>query len=211
MVRLRPRVNVRTGGGEEGAFGRSSAACAQASQSGLWSRPAKGVGSRLRLGGGGVGGSIVGEPRVGALGHTPWSSYGRNAGYPTSPVQTRTCSVPASGSSVARASVQKVTVSRDPLMARARREGGASDSGPPCPGCVAFPGGVLPSSPAPCGRLSLPLRPRRDTTPQTPTAGVPVASPSPPAWRACRLNGTVPASCGVRGSPCVPTERSPTL
>src|SRR6266511_3513405 len=73
MVRLRPRVNVRTGGSEEGAFGRSSAACAQASQSGLWSRPAKGLGSRLRLGGGGVGGSIVGEPRVGALGHPQWS------------------------------------------------------------------------------------------------------------------------------------------
>ena len=32
--------------------------------------------------------------------------YGRDAGYPTPPVQTRTCSFPASGSSVALASVQ---------------------------------------------------------------------------------------------------------
>ena len=35
--------------------------------------------------------------------------YGRNAGYPTPPVQTRTCSFPASGSSVALASVQGQT------------------------------------------------------------------------------------------------------
>jgi len=64
----------------------------------------------------------------------PWRRYGRNAGYPTSPVQTRTCSLPASGSSVALASVQTVTVSRDPLLARARREVGSSDSGPTWPG-----------------------------------------------------------------------------
>ncbi len=34
------------------------------------------------------------------------SRHGRNAGYPAPPVQTRTCSFPASGSSVARASAQ---------------------------------------------------------------------------------------------------------
>jgi len=55
--------------------------------------------------------------------------YGRNAGYPTSPVQTRTCSFPASGSSVALASAQGQT-----LFARARREVGSSHSGPTCPG-----------------------------------------------------------------------------
>src|SRR5262245_43732719 len=36
--------------------------------------------------------------------------HGRNAGCPTPPVQSRTCSVPASGSSVARASAQGRTV-----------------------------------------------------------------------------------------------------
>jgi hypothetical protein len=66
--------------------------------------------------------------------------YGRDAGYPTPPVQTRTCSFPASGSSVALASVQGKT-----LFAKARREVGSSDSGPTCPGGVSFPGGVLPS------------------------------------------------------------------
>ena len=41
-----------------------------------------------------------------------WVSYrhGRNAGYPTPPVQSRTCSFPASGSSVALASAQGSTV-----------------------------------------------------------------------------------------------------
>jgi len=70
---------------------------------------------------------------------------------------------------------------------------------------------VLPSSPAPCGRLALPLSTLLDTTPPTPTAGVPVASTAPPACRAFRLNGTVPASFWVRASPCGPTELSPTL
>ncbi len=66
----------------------------------------------------------------------------------------------------------------------ARREVGSSDSGPTCPGCVSFPGGVLPSSPSPCGRLSLPLSTRLDTTPPPHPAGVPVARTSPPACRA---------------------------
>jgi hypothetical protein len=141
----------------------------------------------------------------------PRRRYGRNAGYPTSPVQTRTCSCPASGSSVALASVQQVTVSRHPLIARARREVGSSDAGPTCPGCVSLPGGVLPSRPAPCGRLSLPLRPMLDTTPHPHPAGVPVARTAPPACRAFRLNATVPASGCGRVSPCGPPSLSPTL
>ena len=64
----------------------------------------------------------------------PQGRYGRNAGYPTSPVQTRTCSFPASGSSVTLASVQVVSVSRHLLFARARREVGSYCSGPTCPG-----------------------------------------------------------------------------
>src|SRR5215813_13154671 len=40
----------------------------------------------------------------------PRSRHGRDAGYPTPPVQTRTCSFPASGSSVALASAQGRTL-----------------------------------------------------------------------------------------------------
>src|SRR5215470_13148910 len=39
-----------------------------------------------------------------------WHRHGRDAGYPTPPVQTRTCSFPASGSSVALASAQGRTL-----------------------------------------------------------------------------------------------------
>jgi hypothetical protein len=42
------------------------------------------------------------------------SRHGRDAGYPAPPVQTRTCSFPASGSSVALASAQSVTVTGTP-------------------------------------------------------------------------------------------------
>src|SRR5262249_47590406 len=48
-VRRRPRVQVRRGGGEPGALGRESAPCSQASQSGLWISPGKGLGSLERL------------------------------------------------------------------------------------------------------------------------------------------------------------------
>jgi hypothetical protein len=48
------------------------------------------------------------------------SRHGRNAGYPAPPVQSRTCSFPASGSSVALASAQGQT-----LFAMARREVGS--------------------------------------------------------------------------------------
>jgi len=94
---------------------------------------------------------------------------------------TRTCSFPASGSSVALASVQEIPASKHLLVAKARREVGSSVSDPTCPGCVSFPGDVLPSRPSPCGRLSLPLSTLLDTTPQPHTAGIPVTSSAPPA------------------------------
>jgi hypothetical protein len=108
--------------------------------------------------------------------------HGRNAGYPAPPVQSRTCSFPASGSSVARASAQAVSVSGHPLCAMARREVGSGCSGPTCPGCVAFPGCVLPSRPAPCDGLSPPQRTLLDTPPQSYPVGLPCASTPPPAW-----------------------------
>src|SRR5205823_10736350 len=55
MVRGRPRVNVSRGGGAAGAWGRASAACSQASHSGLWMRPANDFGSLERFGGGRMG------------------------------------------------------------------------------------------------------------------------------------------------------------
>jgi hypothetical protein len=43
------------------------------------------------------------------------SLYGRNAGYPAPPVQTRTCSFPASGSSVVLASAVQSQAFRQTL------------------------------------------------------------------------------------------------
>ena len=53
--RRRPRVDTSRGGGAEGAGGHESVVCLQASQWGLWVRPTKGLGARLRLRRGGVG------------------------------------------------------------------------------------------------------------------------------------------------------------
>src|SRR5262245_22039126 len=50
-----------------------------------------------------------------------WGLYGRNAGYPAPPVQSRTCSFPASGSSVVLASAVQSRAFRQTL----------SDVGPP--------------------------------------------------------------------------------
>src|SRR5215831_10796270 len=60
------------GGGAAGACGRGAVACAQASQCGLVVRPAKGGGSRGRLGRGG-GGSGGGGHVTGSPGHAHWS------------------------------------------------------------------------------------------------------------------------------------------
>src|SRR6266446_430423 len=60
------------GGGAEGACGWAAGACSQASQGGLVVRPAKGLGSRLRLGSRG-GSSGGGHAAAGSLGHAQWS------------------------------------------------------------------------------------------------------------------------------------------
>ena len=59
------------------------------------------------------------------------------------------------------------------LFAMARREVGSCYSGPTCPGCVSFPGSVLPSRPSPCSGLSPPLSTLRDKTPQGHPVGFP--------------------------------------
>src|SRR2546426_11919354 len=51
----------------------------QAAHSGLWSRPAKGVGSRERFGRGGLGWRKVGRTPVRAPGHRAWSTTHRQA------------------------------------------------------------------------------------------------------------------------------------
>src|SRR5262252_609976 len=56
--RRRPRVLTIRGGGAQGVWGRGALTCAQASQWGLVVRPAKGFGSRRRLGRGGVGSRV---------------------------------------------------------------------------------------------------------------------------------------------------------
>src|SRR5215813_7061383 len=61
------------GGGDEGACGRGAVAWAQASQGGLVVRPAKGVGSRWRLGRGPGGSGVIGYTVAGSLGHAQWS------------------------------------------------------------------------------------------------------------------------------------------
>src|SRR4029453_8083368 len=71
--RRRPRVMTMRGGGAEGGCGREALTCAQASQWGLLVRPAKGFGSRRRLGRGGMGSSVVGQAVAGSLGHIQWS------------------------------------------------------------------------------------------------------------------------------------------
>src|SRR2546425_8730161 len=70
-------MTMRGGGAEvacgRGASERRSLACSQASQCGLVVRPAKGFGSRWRLGSGGVGSRVVGHAVAGSLGHAQWS------------------------------------------------------------------------------------------------------------------------------------------
>src|SRR5262249_9807601 len=70
--RRRPRVGTIRGGGAAGACGRESGACSQASQWGLWVRPAKGLGSRFRFGRGDGGSGVIGHAAE-SLGHTQWS------------------------------------------------------------------------------------------------------------------------------------------
>jgi hypothetical protein len=118
-------------------------------------------------------------------------------------VQSRTCSFPASGASVARASAQGHT-----LFASAHRAVGSCGAGPTCPGCVALLGGVLPSRPSPGRGRSPPPSPPRDTTPQRPRAGVPVARTAPPPSPVRRHGASVPAWCRLRVAPAGPQELS---
>ena len=55
--------------------------------------------------------------------HFWWLLHGRDAGYPAPPAQTRTCSIPASGSSVALASAQAETVTGPPPVCCSPRVG----------------------------------------------------------------------------------------
>jgi len=61
------------GGGAKGACERGALAWAQASQGGLWVTPAKGFGSRRRLGRSGVGCDGVNGAVAQPLGHAHWS------------------------------------------------------------------------------------------------------------------------------------------
>src|SRR5262249_946343 len=97
------------------------------------------------------------------------------------------------------------------LCAIARREVGSCCSGPTCPGCVALPGCVLPSSPSPCGGLSPPRSTTLATTPQPHPAGFPCDRTPPPAWPACHLAPPVPALLRRRVSPAGPPELYPFL
>jgi hypothetical protein len=110
--------------------------------------------------------------------------YGRNAGDPAPPVQSRTCRCPASGSSVVRAAaVQSRVLMRTPLCWLCPAGRGAA-GGPvqQCPAEVSCAGGVLPSRPSPCRGLAPPLRTTREKTPQG----------------AC--GGRLPPPCGSRGA-----------
>ena len=109
------------------------------------------------------------------------ASYGRNAGYPAPPARTRTCSFPASGSSVVLAFAQA-----NGLIAISRSEVGSCDSSPACPARVSFAGYVLPSGPSPCGGLSPPPSTMPDKTPQ----GRIAAFCPPGAWFSGRALGS---------------------
>src|SRR5262245_15474834 len=56
------------GGGAQGAWGRGTVACAQASQWGLWVRPGQGFGTRGRLREGGMSSGDRGTPAASLLG-----------------------------------------------------------------------------------------------------------------------------------------------
>jgi len=90
----------------------------------------------------------------------------------------------------------------------ARREVGACSSGPTCPGCVSFPGGVLPSRLSPWSGLSPPQSTTLDTNPQPHRAGVPLASPATPPSHVMRHGVEVPAWFRRRVAPAVPPELS---
>ena len=110
------------------------------------------------------------------------SSCGRNAGYPAPPARTRTCSFPASGSSV----VLAFASSNIARMLVPHSEVGSCCSSPTCPARVSFGGYVLPSGPSPGSKLSPPPSTLPEKTPQ----GRVVASHPPGSWFSNRVLGS---------------------
>jgi hypothetical protein len=142
-----------------------------------------------------------------------WRLYGRNAGYPAPPVQTRTCSFPASGSSVVLASAVQSPAFRHTLsetgvacqlwLCWLSPAGRLASVAPvrPCPAEVACAGCVLPSRPSPCSGLSPPPSTMRDKIPPPHVVGFPCDSTPPPPCRP----GTQGASQVLRRlSSCMP-------
>src|SRR5262245_17379344 len=70
--RRRPSRGTSRGGGAEGTGRRRSEGSSQAAQCGLWVRPAKGLGSRVRFGSAEEDSGVV-EHAAGSLGHAQWS------------------------------------------------------------------------------------------------------------------------------------------
>src|SRR5262245_44265635 len=71
--RRRPSRGTSRGGGAAGACRRRSEGSSQASQGGLWVRPAKGLGSRLRFGSVEEGSGVVAHA-AGSVCHAHWST-----------------------------------------------------------------------------------------------------------------------------------------
>ena len=71
-IRRRPRVKALTGGGEPGAWGRTSPPCSQVSQSGLWISPVNGLGTLEHLRRGFLGSRGAWGARDGSSGHHTW-------------------------------------------------------------------------------------------------------------------------------------------
>jgi len=90
-------------------------------------------------------------------------SRSRNAGYPAPPAQTRTCGIPASGSSVILAFAQDRT---SPCWLFPAGRLARLVPVQLCPVRVAFAGYVLPSGPSPCSWLSHDLSTMPDKTPR---------------------------------------------
>jgi hypothetical protein len=89
---------------------------------------------------------------------------GRSARYPAPPAQTRTCSIPASGSSVVLAFAScKMIFARVAILCS---EVGLGCSSPTYPAQVSCTGCVVPSGPSRCGGLSPPLSTLPDKTPR---------------------------------------------
>ena len=115
--------------------------------------------------------------------------HGRDAGYPAPPVQTRTCSFPASGASIALASAQGRTVASSGPVCYCPQGGWLMLIRFDMSGMSFLSGLVLPSRPSPCDGLSPPQSTMLNTTPHTHTADFPFDSIPPPAWAPTGASG----------------------